>query len=415
MELTAANQPDKRNRGAGEGAAAPAPGRAGLRRSERLCAALKQRIRAHGPLSFADYQEQVLYDPRLGYYGVGAVLFGADGDFVTASTRSELFARCLARYYARLPELDEILEVGAGDAALCRGLLPELARLGRLPRRYRILERSPVLRRRQRELLRAALTPKCFARLSWPKAMPARPFSGLVLGLELLDALPVQRLHRRGGRWRELRVTWDDGALAWTETDPDACLAAIAGGLPEPPGGWPEGYSTECCPRLPVFLAELAAPLRRGQLLFLDYGYPRHEYYHAQRLDGTLICHYRQRAHFDPFFLPGLQDISAAVDFSALAEAGKSCGLTLEGYAEQAPWLLACGLPEMLKELQPGTSRERLESLQEAHWLLLPGAAGARFKWLSLSRNCPGPAAPWRACDRSSRLYRAPPACAGGA
>ena len=380
-----------------------------LRRSARLSKLLEREIRSSGPLTFAAYQDRVLYDPRLGYYGSGTVLFGEGGDFFTASSDSSLFACCLARYYAGLPDLDELLEVGAGDATLCRNLLPELARLDVLPRRYRILEPSPALRRRQRERLREVLAPEYFARVSWLSAPPTRPFSGLVLALEVLDALPVRRLLWSREHWWELHVDWKEGALAWTTAEPDARLAAVATGLPPPAGGWPEGYSTECCTRLKPWLAAVAAPLRRGQLLFLDYGYPGHEYYHAQRMQGTLICHYRHRAHFDPFFLPGLQDISASVDFSALAEAGEACGLALEGYADQADWLLACDLLAMLAKVPQDALRKRLNATRQAHYLLLSGATGARFKWLALSRDCSGPMKVWRACDRSFRLRRAAP------
>lgn len=358
--------------------------------SARVLDAVRERILARsGWLGFDEYLRLVLYAPGLGYYCAGSVKFGAGGDFVTAPEISGLFARCLAAQCAPLlgSAGDSVLELGAGTGRLAAGLLTWLAQLGRVPERYRILEVSAELRERQRQTLEA-LPPALSQRVEWLERLPERPIRGVMIANEVADALPFQRFAIAGGVPFERGVALaDDGALVDADRPASTGLAAEIARLA--PGAWPAHYQSELCPMLGPWIAALAASLARGALLLIDYGLPRHEYYHPQRDRGTLRCHFRHRAHDQPLIYPGVQDITAWVDFTRVAEAAVDAGLEVAGFCTQAAFLLATGIEAAVAAAADDVQRARLAS--QARSLLLPGEMGENFKVMALTRDVEAP------------------------
>jgi len=368
----------------------PAPPAAALAISAELGRLIAAEIkRGGGRLSFARYMELALYAPGLGYYMAGARKLGRDGDFVTAPEISRLYGRTLARQLQELAAsgLDEILEIGAGSGALAADILLELEQLGCLPRRYLLLELSPDLRERSRNTL-FARAPHLLERVAWLNQLPPR-FAGIVLGNEVLDAMAVHRVIRCGGDTLEGFVQFDGAGrnfldMEWPASD---ALRQAAGELPLPE----DDYRTEIQLVARGFIRSLGAVLERGVALFFDYGFPRHEYYHLQRNRGTLMCHYRHRAHEDPYFLPGLQDITTHVDFSAIAGAGRDTGLDLLGYTSQAQFLVNCGITDILAETPADDAAAYAPLAAGAQKLLSPAEMGELFKVIALGRGMTGP------------------------
>lgn len=374
-------------------------------RSAQLAGKICERIDRDGPIPFAAFMEMALYQPGLGYYSAGLHKFGADGDFVTAPGLGKLFAGCLARQAGQLgAELGdwELLEVGAGEGRLAAALLAALGE-DAAPRCYLILERSADLRAVQRKHLQAG-APWMLQRVRWLDAPPTEAWQGLLLANEVIDALPVERF-QVGEGLEQLLVGHDGGAFSW-EARPappalDAHLRATLGALAD---DLPRGYRSECLPMLGSWLEGLTAGLRRGVALFIDYGYPRRAYYSTERNDGTLMCHFRHRAHPDPLLWPGLQDITAWVDFTALAEAGQATGLELAGYCAQGAFLLACGLPDFAAGLETLPAQQRLAMAREIRTLTLPGEMGERFQCMALARDWPAPLLGFSGQDLRGRL-----------
>ncbi len=367
----------------------PEPDAAARAHSRRLIESIAAEITASddGRIGFARYMDLALHAPGLGYYSAGTAKFGPGGDFMTAAEFSRAYAACLARHCAAVLEETGggILEVGAGSGRMALAMLETLSGLGRLPARYEILELSAELRDRQRRLLAGRLPAEIMARVHWLEQLPEAPFDGIVVANELLDALPVHRLRRVGGRWRECCVTLVDGRLAADERAVgDPRLEAAIDGIVSTVDPLPEGYLLEVGLAARDWVATLAGILGRAMLLIVDYGYPRREFYHPQRAMGTLVCYYRHRCHDDPLALPGLQDITAHVDYTALAEVGYEAGLDCLGFTTQASFLLGAGLLECVSEAaiaeDPALSRE----LQT---LLMPGAMGESFKVMALGRG----------------------------
>lgn len=391
----------------GKFAALPPPDAAATAHSDQLLAHVRAEIeRAGGWLSFERYMALALYAPGLGYYSAGARKFGAGGDFVTAPELSPLFARCLARQCRQVLAVTggDILELGAGSGVLAADLLDELEALGAPPRRYRILEVSAELRQRQRETL-ADRIPRWLDRVEWLTRLP-QGVQGVILGNEVVDALPVTRFRVTADGARPLGVAWHD-RLVWCEgpADPDLNerLASLQQMLGYP---LPEGYVSEINRQLHGWLAALADSLARGLLLLIDYGYPRREYYHPDRGNGTLLCHYRHRVHDDPLVHPGLQDMTASVDFSTLADAGLAAGLTLAGYTSQNYFLFGCGLEELLAEADPEAEdlRRFLELTHQVKLLTLPGEMGERCKAIGFTRDLAPALRGFDFLDERSRL-----------
>ena len=363
---------------------APDPDAAAL--GQRLADLLHARILDDGRLPFDAWMEAVLYEPGLGYYSAGQEKFGAAGDFVTAPGISPLFARSLAGQCAEAltaSEGDTILELGGGDGAMAAELLAELERQGRLPAHYWLLERSASLRQRQQETIEAAV-PHLLDRVEWLDQPPRTPIRGVILGNEVLDALPVARFRRGADGCDELFVTVRNGGFDWDVATARPRVAEAVAGIEADLGApLPEGYLSEVCLQLPGFMATLVDCLASGLVLMVDYGYPRREYYRTDRNTGTVVCHYRHRAHWDPLLLPGLQDVTAFVDFTGAALGAQDAGLTVLGYASQAHFLMGAGITELLESSQGDDAMENARLAQQAKTLLLPGAMGERFRVLA--------------------------------
>ena len=359
------------------------------RLSEKLATVIRAKIKLNGPISFSEYMEMALYEPGLGYYSAGLQKFGEGGDFVTAPQLGNVFARCLAKQIEQVAdELDqyEIIEAGAGTGVLAADLLIALQDK-HLPLRYRILERSAHLRQVQKETLEK-LVPQWMDRIGWLDEPPEETWQGVFLANEVLDALTVERFCIGIDGFEQLQVIDSTGGFDWFKGScPQGLqeqIQAVLSTLEHKPAA---GYCSELNSTLPAWLQTVTESLQKGLALFIDYGYTRRDYYLPQRSDGTLICHYRHHAHDDPFKWPGLTDISASVDFTALAEAADLCGLEVSGYATQAMFLLACGLDEVLAESGQLSERERLAINNQVRSLTLPGEMGERFQVMALSRG----------------------------
>jgi SAM-dependent MidA family methyltransferase len=363
------------------------------RHSEAVAALIRtELVAAGGWLSFERFMELALYAPGLGYYSAGSWKLGSGGDFVTAPEVSELFGRCVAAQCAPVLRATggEILELGAGTGALAAAVLGALDAAGVLPERYAILEVSGDLAARQRARLEL-LAPRLRARVVWLERLPQTPLRGVMLANEVADALPVRRFGLRAGTMQELGVALaPGGTLHAAAGPPDAALTeACAALFGTPPHSLPDGYTSEVNLRVGPWIATLAGCLEQGIVLLFDYGLPRTHYYHAQRVAGTLRCHFRQRAHDDPFVNLGVQDITAWVDFTRVAEAAARAGLEVSGFATQAAFLLALGLERAVAAAPDAVSRARLAG--EARRLVMPEEMGEAFKVMALARGYQAP------------------------
>ncbi|MFU8878274.1 MAG: class I SAM-dependent methyltransferase [Wenzhouxiangellaceae bacterium] len=359
--------------------------------SHSLCNSIVNAIAAEGPIPFSHYMQMALYEPGLGYYVNGLHKFGQSGDFITAPETGTLFAAALARTLAPPAEALgadwTLLELGPGSGALAADLLPELARP---PARYLLLEPSAALREVQRERL-AALPANLRKRVEWIDRPPEKGFDGAILANEVIDALPVERFRRTADGFDQLCVTTNEGGrFAWASRPAKGRLLEALQTLETRLGdSLAEGYESEICVDLPEWMRTVLAPLQRGLALFVDYGYPRAEFYHPDRSEGTLVCHYRHRAHFDPFIWPGLTDISAFVDFSAAAEAAQACDFDLAAFTSQAGLVIGSGVHQRLE--QEMDERTRLALTTQFKRLVLPGEMGEKFKLLALARDIEPP------------------------
>jgi SAM-dependent MidA family methyltransferase len=356
--------------------------------SAALRKVLLERIGACGGwIPFDEYLDLLLYAPGLGYYSAGAAKLGAAGDFTTAPELSGLFGACIARQCVPLLHGGgDVLELGAGSGALAGVLLTRLAALGAAPDHYFILETSADLRERQQQRL-GQLPPGLHSRLRWLDRLPAGGLRGVILANEVADALPFQCFAVTADGFAERGVALDaQGELGWEERPAAAPLRAelvrLASTLADP---LLPGYRSELCRRLGPWIAGLAAALEQGWLLLFDYGLGQSELYHPQRVAGTLRCHYRHRAHDDPFLCPGLQDVTAWVDFTRLAGAAADAGLKVAGYCTQAAFLLGAGIDAELEAA--GSTVERAQRASEARQLLMPGEMGESFKAMVLTRG----------------------------
>ncbi|ROH85864.1 class I SAM-dependent methyltransferase [Pseudomethylobacillus aquaticus] len=376
----------------------PIPDQDARQASQQLAQHITQQIRAAGGwMPFSDYMHAALYTAGLGYYSGGAQKFGADGDFVTAPEISPLFAQSLADQLAEvLRETGgDVLELGAGRGRLAAQLLLALEALQCLPVRYLILEVSAQLRAEQQAHI-ARLPQHLAQRVHWLDGLP-EALAGVVIGNEVLDALPVEVLELGDTGWNTLGVAEQDDGFIW-QARPLLQTPAAVQGMDLPPG-----YITEHCPAASALVSSLAERLAVGLLLFIDYGFARAEYYHPQRRQGTLMCHYRHHAHGDPFFYPGLQDITAHVDFSAVAEAAAPT-LDLLGYAGQAQFLINCGITEHLAAVSAADAGQYLPLAAAAQKLLSPAEMGELFKVIALGRGIQAPLRGFRRGDRSHTL-----------
>ncbi|WP_345812117.1 SAM-dependent methyltransferase [Paraburkholderia sp. PREW-6R] len=387
----------------------PAPGPGALAQSEALVAQLRAELEAAGGwLPFDRYMERALYSPGFGYYSGGARKFGLRGDdgsdFVTAPELSPLFAPTLARPVAEALQASgtrNLLEFGAGTGKLAAGLVNALDELGVEFDSYSIVDLSGELRERQRETIEAA-APALAAKVRWLDALPEQ-FEGVVIGNEVLDAMPVKLFANLGGVWHERGVVWRDEAFAFedrpvTRSGPadHALLAEIE--------TFGENYVTETHDAARAFIRTVCTMLTRGAAFFIDYGFPQHEYYHAQRAQGTLMCHYRHRAHGDPFLYPGLQDITAHVEFTGIAEAGVEAGADLLGFTSQARFLMNAGITDALSSIDPTDTTRFLPAANAVQKLLSEAEMGELFKVIAFSRGLTETLKAFSSGDRSHTL-----------
>ena len=368
----------------------PAPNPDALQLAEKL----QQRIRLNilsegGSISFARFMEMTLYEPGLGYYSAGLAKFGSEGDFVTAPEVSPLFGYCFARQVKQIFNgLDQsdpkiILEFGAGSGRFACDILQKLEKLSTLPDTYLILEVSADLRDRQQQLITKEL-PHLINKVSWLDHLPEEKISGVILANEVLDALPVERFQISGNQLMEQRVAIEKNQFCFitkkATRPPAQAVEMIRQGLPD-------NYLFEINRSLPAWFKGLSDVLQSGVIFCVDYGCSQNDYYHPDRINGTLICHYRHRAHDDPFVYIGLQDLSASVNFTAVAEAGFKSGLAIEGYTTQAHFLMGCGLVDLLNSEDDKSSDHYLRSSQQVKTLTLPGEMGERFKVIALTKE----------------------------
>jgi len=379
----------------------PEPSTEARQHSQQLTTLIQQEIAgAGGWIPFSRFMELALYAPGLGYYSAGASKFGLAGDFITAPEISGLFAKTLARQVAQVLRLvgGDVMEVGAGSGRLALQLLSGLDALGALPPHYYILEVSADLRERQRQLIKDG-APHLLERVVWLNALPDS-FTGIVLGNEVLDAMPVHIVAWREDGLYERGVLGTGNEFQWSDrTLTNNALLEIARGIHVP-----AGYVSEVNVAAQGFIASLAHMLQQGAILMIDYGFGESEYYHPQRAQGTLMCHYRHHAHADPFHLPGLEDITAHVNFSAIAHAGIQNGLQLLGYTTQASFLLNCGITDILSETPPDNASAYLPLANQAQKLLSPAEMGELFKVMALGKNVREALVGFSAGDKSRLL-----------
>ena len=364
----------------------PAPGTEAAQHSARLSEYIRSDIAAQGGwISFARYMELALYAPGLGYYSAGSHKFGAAGDFITAPELSPLFGRTVARQVAEIManSSPHMLELGAGSGKMAADMLAELERMDRLPDSYAILEVSADLRARQQARMCERL-PHLLERVRWLDMLPEK-FRGAIVANEVLDAMPVHLVHWRDSAITERGVVSGKHGFEWREraiNDGELLHAAQQINVPD-------DYVSEVCLSARGLIKSLAQRLEQGGLLFVDYGFGAREFYHPQRRNGTLMCHYRHHAHDDPFFLPGLQDITAHVNFSDIAECGIDSGMDLLGYTTQAFFLINCGITALLKDAQPEIPRDYLPLSAQLQKLTSPAEMGELFKVIAMGKMPP--------------------------
>ncbi len=379
--------------------------------SDRVALHIRALIVANGGwLPFSRFMDAALYAPGLGYYMTDRPVFGAAGDFVTAPELSPLFAGCLANGLAQLLAQaggGDIVEFGAGSGVFVAEVLGALARVDALPARYRIVEVSPVLRERQRRFLTQwPGIDQLIDRIEWLDAPPRDDWQGVALANEVADALPVERFRVRADGFEMLGVVADGDGFGWQARPADPSVAQavmrIQTRLPRP---MLDGFVSEFRPGLPAWIKDATASLKQGVMLVIDYGLPRAHYYHASRNGGTLCAFRRHRRVEDVLAHPGLQDLTAWVDFSELADAAGDCGMETGGFATQAHFLMSLGIDRVLAALIEGTGeRERHAHNQVAATLLLPGEMGERFKVMALARGVTAALAGFKFRDLAASL-----------
>ncbi|MBL8500356.1 MAG: SAM-dependent methyltransferase [Nitrosomonas sp.] len=387
----------------------PPPSEIALAHSRSVQVMIREKIlAANNWISFEHYMNLALYAPGMGYYSSGATKLGSAGDFVTAPEISPLFGRTLAQQLWQISQhftRFNILEFGAGSGKLARDILLELEKSAALPEKYYILEVSADLRERQQSRLKQEI-PHLADRIEWLEQLPDQ-FTGVVLANEVLDAMPVHIVKWHADTVLERGVTWQNDQFAWQDRPiPDAELQAIAGQLTAEisPDNQPIDYVSEINLAAVHFMRSLTSTLQQGIILLIDYGFGRSEYYHPQRNQGTLMCHYRHHAHDDPFYLPGLQDITSHIDFSAITQAGQSGGLVLLGYTTQAYFLLNCGITGILAQTSAEDTSHYLPQSGQVQKLVSPAEMGELFKVIAFGKNFFEPLSGFNTGDMSRLL-----------
>jgi len=382
----------------------PEPDTESARHARAVAGHLAHKIGA-GSMSFAEFMQEVLYAPGLGYYVSGNRKFGADGDFTTAPEISTLFGQVMANQCAAVLEDiggGDILEPGAGSGALAVAMMQRLAELDSLPNRYRILEVSPELQVRQRQTIADRL-PAYAERFEWVSGIPSS-FNGVAVANEVADAIPVERFKIEHGAVMQARVEVCERGFCWRYEPAPEWLEHIVRSVERQAGfAFPDGYLSEVSPGLRNWVVDMCKAIRRGAFLLADYGLPRRAYYAADRGDGWLRCHFRHRAHGDPLILAGIQDVTCWVDFTAVAESAVESGMTVGGYANQADFLLHGGLADALGHIVDLPVEQQAIVSGQVKKLTLPGEMGENFKIIGLCRNAAAPPA-YRHVDKAHLL-----------
>lgn len=383
----------------------PLPDDAGVLHSKQLVAHIQHQL-GKGAMSFADYMQICLYEPGLGYYMAGAQKFGASGDFITAPEVSDLFGLCLAEQCREVLELigGSVLELGAGSGKLALSLLTGLQAAP--PEHYYILEPSAELKLRQSNLLREQLPADLFSRVCWLDTLPEN-FVGVCVANEVMDALSVELFTKQDGRVLQMCVEQGEEGFAFVTRTAEEQLQTVVRAIEDDrQASFVDGYQSEVCTVLSPWITSLASSMRKGVLLLSDYGYPRREYYSAEREQGTLACYYQHHFHDNVFYYPGLQDLTAHVDFTRVVEAGADAGMALLGYTSQTGFLLNNGMTSIAAaRLQACTTeREQLSLSRDIKTLTLPGEMGERFQFMALGKNLASPLQGFTSQDLSHRL-----------
>jgi SAM-dependent MidA family methyltransferase len=370
----------------------PPPPPEAVAHSHHLAEHIASVIAAEGDwVPFSRYMELALYTPGMGYYTAGARKFGEAGDFVTSPEISPLFARCIALQAAQVLQRlggGDILELGPGSGLMAADMYEALKEQGALPDRYMLLEVSPELRERQRDLLEKRFGIHEMARFVWLDRLPEK-INGFVVANEVLDVVPCSIVRRVRGEIVEAGVTVTEAGFALDDQPMrDDELRRRAVGV-FPPGDY--DYESEINLAAEALVRTIASKLEKGMAIFIDYGFPEREYYHPQRTQGTVRCHYRHRVHGDPFFMPGLQDITAHVDFTAMARAAEQGDAELLGFTTQAYFLISCGLGAMVSMGDPTMTLSRLKGTSALFRLINPAEMGELFKVLGFGKGIDGP------------------------
>ena len=369
----------------------PPPPPEAVAHSQQLAERIAHAIAAEGDwIAFSRFMELALYAPGLGYYCAGARKFGESGDFVTAPEISPLFGKCIGLQTGQVLQRvgGDVLELGPGSGTMAADIYQSLKEQGVLPERYLMLEVSPDLRERQRDLLEKRFGIHEMSRFVWIDRLPDK-IRGFVVANEVLDVVPCSIVHRKRGEMMESGVVLTDAGFALDDQAlPEGELRRRAAAV-FPPGDY--DYMSEVNFAAEALVRTIASTLDKGMAIFIDYGFPEREYYHPQRSEGTMRCHYRHRVHDDPFFMPGLQDITAHVDFSAMARAAESGDAELLGFTTQAYFLISCGLGVLVADKDPTMTLSRLKGTSAIYRLINPAEMGELFKVLGFGKGMDGP------------------------
>ncbi len=345
---------------------------------------IRERIIQDKTISFSQFMQMALYQPGFGYYSSGTHKFGEQGDFVTSPELGGLFAECMAKQFQQVLDQIEapiVLELGAGTGQFCFDCLLELDSLNSLPEKYCILEVSADLQQRQQDKIQEL--PKHLQNIvTWIQQPPAEQFNGIIFANEVLDALPVEVFKFEDGQYQQMTVAWDGGFKQDWQPMHDSLKEQIQAKELD----LADGYVSEFVPNLSAWLKTITENLQQGVALFVDYGYERNAYYHAQRNEGTLVCFIQHQANFNYFENVGIQDMTAFVDFTAVAEAGDECGLDIDGYTTQAHFLMSMGIEQLLGDSETNYT-EYYRNTTEMKKLVMPNEMGEKFKVIAMSKN----------------------------
>ena len=381
----------------------PTPPQEALQHCNQLIHQIKDEIeQAEQGISFRRFMEMALYQPALGYYVAGMRKIGAAGDFVTAPEISPLFSQCLARQCAEVLETlgsGDILELGAGSGIMAVDILKQLEALDCLPEHYYILDISPELKQRQRETLQQHV-PHLFDKIIWLEQLPKSDFIGVIIGNEVLDAMPVDIFHLCDGQIQQRQVIWREDYFQYNDIPANTWLTEAVQALNIPT----EDYVSEINSNLNGWFQAVSKSLKQGVVLLIDYGYTQQEYYHPERRMGTLLCHYQHRVHDNPLIYPGLQDITASVDFTAVAHAASDAGMNVAGFTTQAMFLAMTGLEALFAEQLMKQPDQQYALAQQIRTLSLPAEMGERFKVIALSKEFTHTLAGFSQGDQRHRL-----------